>query len=29
MIDPKILNFMYAGIVVLSCAIMYVGVYGF
>ena len=29
MIDDKILKFMYAGIIVLSCAIMYVGAYGF
>lgn len=28
MIDYKIRVFMIAGIIVLSCAIMYVGVYG-
>lgn len=28
MIDPKIRCFMIAGIIVLSCAILYVGAYG-
>lgn len=29
MIDLKIRQFMIAGIIVLSCALLYVGVYGF